>query len=296
MIYLSALVACSSPPPTVVGLRPAPAARAQPPGCPVPGDPVVRGELANPQLDEVSGLVKSRKRDLYWVHNDSGDKARVYAVGPAGEDRGSFMLDGIKAEDWEDMALLAGAEGDFLLLGDIGDNDEERQSVQIHRIAEPELGGPGTVAAESMEVRYPDGPHNAEVLLVDPRDGRIYILTKSRDGRSMLFALGPWKPGEVVAKAVGERRFPKGRSAAKATGGDVSPDGSWVAIRTYATAWLFPVTGEFSAAFGVEPCEVAPPTEPQGESISFVDGGLVTVSEGVGEPLNFIPWSAPVAK
>ena len=25
---------------------------------------------------------------------------------------------------------------------------------------------------------YPDGPHDAEALLVDPRDGRIWIATK----------------------------------------------------------------------------------------------------------------------
>jgi hypothetical protein len=42
-------------------------------------------------------------------------------------------------------------------------------------------------AARAYRLRYPDGPHNAEVLLVHPRTGDLYIVTaaggKDRDTR-----------------------------------------------------------------------------------------------------------------
>jgi hypothetical protein len=192
------------------------------------------------------------------------------------------------------MARVDGPEHDWLVLADIGDNRERRASVQLYRIPEPTPGLSSAVDAERMEVTYPDGPHNAEVLLADPRDGGLYILTKSDDGHSVLFAVGPWAAGAVTPKPVAEYTFPSGRGAAKATGGDVSPDRSWLAIRTYPTAWLFPIDGELPAAFSKEPCEARPPTEPQGEAIAFVDGGFVTVSEGEGAPVHFVPLEGPV--
>ena len=32
-------------------------------------------EVTHPQLDEMSGIVASTYEDIYWVHNDSGDRA-----------------------------------------------------------------------------------------------------------------------------------------------------------------------------------------------------------------------------
>ncbi|MCB9679646.1 MAG: hypothetical protein H6737_31355 [Alphaproteobacteria bacterium] len=287
-MILALFLACASPPPPIDD--PPMPARAQPDGCPVPGEPKVRGHLADRALDEVSGVVYSPRHGVFWVHNDSGGDPRVYAVGPDGSDRGGFDLRGADANDWEDMARLPGDPTDHLVLADIGDNREKRATVQLYRIPEPTPGTSGPVEAERMEVRYPDGPHNAEVLLADPRDGALYVLTKSDDGQSVLFALGPWKTGQVTAEAVATYRFPAGYSAAKATGGDVSDDGAWLAIRTYTTIWLFPVDGALQAALAKEPCEARPPQEEQGEAVTFVPGGLVTISEGKGSAVHFLPW------
>ncbi len=39
------------------------------------------GTVAYEPIDELSGIVKSRTYpDVYWVHNDSGDEARIFAV------------------------------------------------------------------------------------------------------------------------------------------------------------------------------------------------------------------------
>src|SRR5205085_11138386 len=43
------------------------------------------GTLADPALVEASGVVESRARSgVLWVHNDSGDTARVFAITKAG--------------------------------------------------------------------------------------------------------------------------------------------------------------------------------------------------------------------
>jgi hypothetical protein len=72
------------------------------------------------------------------------------------------------------------------------------------------------------------------------------------------------------------------------TGGDVSPNGALVALRTYEAVWLWPrEPGQSVAeAFRNEPCQVMSVPEPQGEAVTFLDDGLVTVGEGVNPPLN----------
>ena len=70
----------------------------------VPGKPV--GKLSEEELDEVSGLVASRAQsDLLWVHNDSGDGPRVFALDLSGRVRLEVTLRGADAVDFEDLAI-----------------------------------------------------------------------------------------------------------------------------------------------------------------------------------------------
>jgi hypothetical protein len=259
-------------------------------GCPVPGTVEVRGTLANSELEEVSGLVQSRQHEVFWVHNDSGDTPRVFAVGPDGSDRGTVTLSGAEAVDWEDMTLIPTEEGpDWLVLGDIGDNREKRTSVQLYRIPEPLPGAARQVDAERMVVRYPGGrAHNAESLFVDPMTDVLYILTKSGSGRSRLMLVGEWTTGEVEARQVAEVQLPEDENP-KATAAEVSPDGSWLAIRTYSTIWAYPVLGALPNALEERPCKWDTPREPQGEALAFVEGGIALISEGEGANVHYVP-------
>lgn len=52
------------------------------------------GSVSSSSLSEISGLVDSRANaDAFWVHNDSGDSARFYAMSRAGAVLGTFPLD-----------------------------------------------------------------------------------------------------------------------------------------------------------------------------------------------------------
>ena len=67
------------------------------------------GSLASNALTETSGIAASRRvSGVWWVHNDSGDRARVFAIGNDGRDLGEFDLAGAAAVDWEDIAVGSG--------------------------------------------------------------------------------------------------------------------------------------------------------------------------------------------
>lgn len=291
MVALIGLWACgASPAPERSSPTPEPSSPARvDPRCPSVGAVEVLGHVADPRLTEISGLVASRRHDVLWVHNDSGDAPVLHAVGLDGAERGRFELDGAEAIDWEDIALLPGDAHDWLVVGDIGDNKQVRRSVQLYRVAEPTPGDGGRVPAERMTVRWPDGPINAETLLVDPRSGELFVLSKVKAGASRLFALGPWTPGEVTARAVGSRVFGEPKSAIRTTGGDTSPDGRRMVIRTYTQAHLFEVEGALGEAIARAPCPIPTPEEPQGEAIGFRDGALILISEGAHPPIHRIP-------
>src|SRR5262245_49971144 len=90
-------------------------------------------------LDEVSGMEQSRANPgVFWVHNDSGDKPRVYAVSRAGALLGTYTLQGASAVDWEDMSIGPAPNGSYYLyMADIGDNNARRRSIKIYRVLEP---------------------------------------------------------------------------------------------------------------------------------------------------------------
>ena len=68
-------------------------------------------------------------------------------------------------------------------------------------------GGEGATApAERLSLRYPDGPHDAETLLVDPRRGDLYLVTKRADGRSGVYRAAAPLPfgGRATLRRVGD--------------------------------------------------------------------------------------------
>jgi hypothetical protein len=272
----------------------------------------VLGTVETPALDEASGLVASRRhRGVLWAHNDGGD-TRLFALGTDGADLGFHPVTVDRASDLEDIAILSGPDGDEILLADIGDNEAGRPSIRIYRFAEPD---PAVVAritdVDVLEFVYPDRPHNAEVLLVDESDRSIVIVTKEQQPvAGVPPEFGPTAPsfvfegpldghgdGPVELTAVGtldtpllETRTTTGAPHPSSllgfggvpTGGDVTPDGALIALRTYETIWLWPRPAGSSVARSLasDPCQVPAASERQGEAVAFLDGALLTVSEG----------------
>jgi hypothetical protein len=260
------------------------------PACPTFAAGVSAGTLASDELNEVSGIAGSRTfPGTWWMHNDSGDAARVFAVSADGASAAEFTFPDVIAVDWEDMALAPDGDAWSLLMGDIGDNLSLRPELLLWRVPEPDPAQPGpTAAPEAFHLRYPDGPHNAETLMVDPRTGDVYVVSKISDVATevtqVFRAAAPLVDGatmeEVATLEFGGASLP---GNVLTTGGDISPDGERIVIRTYDSAFVWRRTAHATVgeALATAPCPVPLATESQGEAIAWdpQTGGYATVSE-----------------
>lgn len=237
-------LSCQQQPRSVRAASPIPQERRQ---AATYGRPTRIATLKNESIVESSGLAASRSSPgAYWTHNDSGDGPFIYAFDGTGESLGVFLVTGAKAYDWEDIAAGPGPQRSqsYLYIGDIGDNDEARSEVIVYRVIEPALTAAdrkssksrprSTETAEPIRLRYPDGAHDAETLLVHPASGDIYIVTKVAVANPVVYeVLAPLSPGKVVTmKRLGEIRVPS-LFGGVITGGSISPDGHRVALCDY---------------------------------------------------------------
>lgn len=189
-------------------------------------------ELRDPRIVESSGLATSiRHPGVLWTHNDSGDRAQVFAVGRDGRTIAVYGL-GTSASDWEGMAAGRNSAGvPRLWVGDIGDNGGRRGEIVVHRVEEPSNLRDGSLKPVSYRFTYPDGPRDAEALLVHPRTGRIYIVSKRREGGRVYRA-----PARLTAGAR-HRLEDVGRAPATVTDGVFLADGR-VVLRDYTRVYV----------------------------------------------------------
>ena len=272
------------------------------------------GTVTEPKLIELSGLAGSRQwSDVLWGHNDSGGAPELYAFAEDGTSLGTYPVEGAEAVDWEDIATGPDPSGrdTVLYIGDIGDNDAVRPSVTVYRVYEPgerpiAPGSPLT-EVEAIELTYPDGPADAEALLIDPSNGDLIIVTKSLTGASRvlvapaasLVAGDPVTMTDAGGLSVPLASAPGGGlPGTMVTGGDVSPDGSLVALRTYRSVLVFDRDEDQALADALlgDPCFGPQEEEQQGEAIAFTGDGVayVTASEGANPTIHRVEIAAPV--
>lgn len=273
--------------------------------CPQYAQPVKVSGVDHGDIVEASGIVASRRNPgVMWTHNDSGDSARLFAFDiDKGKHLGVYGLGGVTAYDFEDLATGPGpkAGAHYLYVGDIGDNGKVRTSVQVHVVAEPAVSTtrtPKTVELSgvvTLSLRYPDGAHDAETLLVDPINGDLYVVVKSLDGVSPVYrsAAPHDQNGTRTLIRVALLTFGKGNLAnakfTMTTAGDVSADGSEVLIRTYYDVFLWrrPAGQLLFLALAGKPCALPVAVEPQGEAVAFdaKTHSYYTLSENKYPPL-----------
>ncbi len=255
------------------------------------------GKLEDPEITESSGIASSKcQTDVYWTHNDSGDEAFLFAIGPKGEKLGTWRLPSATNYDWEDIASTREADGTcYIYIGDIGDNGTKRDSYSIYKIAEPRIVSAGaqttkrspleTQRPEIIKYNYPDGAHNAETLIVDPKSGAIYIVTKRYSGPARIFKL---KKGAIVAEKIGELALPAVPNGS-VTGGDISPDGDRVVLCDYSAIYEYTLSGTSSidGFYAMTPSYQAAGDRKIGEAVAYTtDGkGLILTSEGPNSPV-----------
>lgn len=277
------------------------AAAAQP--CPAYFAPVTTGVMQDARINEASGMVASADHPgIYWVHNDSGDSARFFAMREDGSVLATYNVLGATATDWEDMARGPGpAPGvSYLYFADIGDNFSARSFVTVYRLPEPALPAVAGATVDlngavALEMEYPDAPHDAETLLADPASGDLFVVTKCfigcGDGISKVYRY-PFPHQDsmrVTLDEVASIPFGGGGLAAAATAGDISPNGDRIIVRSYtqALAWDRSAGQSIADALAAAPCTVPLASEPQGETLAFSGDGTsyTTLSEFASQPV-----------
>ena len=228
-------------------------ARSGPPE--IVGKPERMGELAHPQLTEVSGLAASSLYpSLLWAINDGGDDPLLYAVGSNGADLGTFRVEGAQNIDWEALSSFRMQGNAYLLIADVGDNWKQRQNVTLYAVREPAITATGldrntTVYVDwQIHFTYEDGPQDCEAVAVNPVNQRILLLAKHAIS-PQLYVL-PLQPADSGVPAVA-RRLTTVSDLSWPTGMDLSPDGRAAVVLTYNNAYLFRRTsrGAWQEAF-----------------------------------------------
>jgi hypothetical protein len=202
-----------------------------------------------PEINEASGIVKSRMwPDVYWIHNDSGDEARIFPITRKGEIikpewmkdyRGIEIPDAVNV-DWE--SITTDDRGN-LIIADCGNNSNTRRDLAIYIVKEPyPTQTVVTRVARRILYYYPDQKgfppeeKNFDAEAVFWHKGKIYILTKHRsDTFTKLYRLDSTDPLKENP-AVLVRKFD---IQGQVSGADISEDGRKLAVLTNDAVWLF---------------------------------------------------------
>jgi hypothetical protein len=262
------------------------------------------GEVDHPPVDEMSGVVKSPQfDDVWWVHNDSGDRPRLFAMDSTGNvhlapwraDRyvtGAAAVDTSDRPAWPGLALGNAAHIDYedmavedsvLYVGDIGNNGNARRDLGIYVIPEPFYYARRTRPMTHLRIRYPDQTtypaekwdYDAEGLFVD--DGTLYVLTKRRKGQQIgeldpgttLYRLDTEHPHRVNTLTIADRH----PTIAPPTAAALSPSGDRLAVLCTTGVWIFPRPDQGDAWLSTEPRAIKLPESrlKQAEAVTWDD-------------------------
>jgi hypothetical protein len=234
-------------------------------------------ELQDDRIFESSGLA-----DLGSVMatvNDSGDSSRVFVLDPeSGETVGLTDFH----TEVTDVEALAPAGPHEVYVGDIGDNDRDRENVTVHRV---EVGRRQLdVEPTSFRLAYPDGPHDAESLFAD-RAGRLHVITKSFGGGTVYRA-----PKRLRSSRINVLE-PVGRVRGYVTDAALLRGGRYVVVRSLQQARVYTMpdltpVGSFAL-----------PWQRQGEAISVGPDGRIRIStEGAGTPVYEVALPAAITR
>lgn len=279
-----------------------------------------------PEIPESSGLVFGVEHpNLLWTMNDSGGAPELFALDRAGRLVGRVRVAGARNVDWEDMAqgacptstpgrpsnpagLAESHERSCLYVADVGDNLEVRDVLTIYRVPEPNPWDLSTELATGFPLRFPHGPRDVEAIFLLPGE-QLYLVTKGRNHPVEVYRYpGSLRADELVTLEWVQNlteRVPRG--AGLVTGGSATPAGDRVALRSYASLFLYRVTDDFqlrarsdlppaAPGMGTLPMErtnpldshpllevnLLPLREPQGEAVAFGPGDTIAVSSEQG--------------
>ena len=236
-------------------------------------------------MKEISGFACSRTTPGFiWAHGDenTGDNRKIIAITPAGSLAMTVNLTtpGTSRDDWEDIATGVYNNQNYVFVGAIGDNDLAfNDQYYIYYFEEPAItSGSRNISVNTIRFGYPDNQaHNTEALLYDNIEQMFYIADKV-DGVCHLYKL-PFRTdyGSALQRLTEVCALGNGGKFKEANGGDISPDGKWMAIKNekYVLLWQRQGSESLSTTAQRDPVQVmAYEKEEQGESLAWLNDSL----------------------
>ncbi len=209
-----------------------------------PGNLKILGDLPK-ELKEVSGIETVSQSHLIWMHNDGGNKSRLYGVDRDGKIIKTLKIDA-KNNDWED--LTSDADGN-IYIGDFGNNENKRKNLAILKVKAKDLDKDKKVDIKRIAFYYEKQskfPPKKKKMYFDCESfiyhkGHLYLFTKSRvkgnHGRTDLYKI-PAIKGEHKAQYMASFNTCEDLDC-WVTSVDISDDGKKLVMLTPKAVWVF---------------------------------------------------------
>ncbi|GGK58392.1 hypothetical protein ACD591_16005 [Rufibacter glacialis] len=192
-------------------------------------------KMGKKSVPESSGLETSSDGN-YWTHPDAGNEAVLYKINQSGELLETMNVQGAKNNDWEDVAR--GSDG-FLYIGDMGNNENTRQDLQILKVDEKAKKVVGTIPFKyADQTEFPPSKQNlnfdVEGFLM--HNNAFYLFTKNR-GKSDWVKL--YKVANQTGASQTVQPLDSLQITTKITAADISPNGRHIALLGEGWVYLF---------------------------------------------------------
>lgn len=249
---------------------------------------------------ELSGIVKSKSdNNVFWVHNDSADQPRVFAIDSLGHFYQSaryrnyegITIAGATNVDWEDITM---DDKGNLVIADAGNNYNDRHDLVLYVVPEPSPIASNTTFLKKLFFKYPDQKvfntkkdFNYDCEAVFFADGKFHFLSKDRsDTFTRLYRMDSERTDEVNTLTL----LDKFNIGGKVTAADATEDGNRLVVITYRAIWLFERTGPGSSWLSGNIWWL-PVKAPQIESICFKNDKTLWLLDEEAAALYEVPTS-----
>lgn len=195
-------------------------------------------------IKEASGLEITNGKNL-WTHNDGGVPI-LYCIDTTGALVKTLQLNHPNS-GWEDLTL--DKKGN-LYVGAFGNNKNDKKSVKIYKIANPDSITAKVYSAEIINYHYADQKNfpppltqkNFDMDAFVALDDSLYLFSKNRTspftGYTKIYSL-PQMPGDYTATPIDSIFLGKGSMMDYwVTGADISPDGKTLVLLSHRSLWV----------------------------------------------------------
>lgn len=236
-------------------------------------------------LKESSGLI-AISNNSFWTHNDSGHPPVLFNIDSAGKIIQIKRISNATNFDWED--LTSDEKGNFYI-GDFGNNKNNRRTLQIYKIPNPENIEKERIEAEMIEFSFPDQtqfpprPDNRNFdmeAMVAFKDS-LYLFSKNNSnpysGYCKMYRLSN-TPGKYMAELVDSVFLGNSYFESSITGATLSKDLKYLVLLSYSKLYVFSCFKDRNFFNGHQSVFLMPNLT-QKEGISFLDNENLYITD-----------------